>query len=746
MSRFSEMRRPFDLCATLLGACVCWAFPTRAFVLVEDGVSHVRFEGVTAPAMELATGECARVVKAVTGATTGDDATAPNVIAFRVDSALGESDTYAIRVAPCTRGERLELVGNNARSCWFAMADVLGQLGCRWYWEGDEGEYFPPPAKSLSLDVQEKKTTAAFPWRHLPAHPNRERELFYARNRLNPIGREKVDWGQTTSWGGHSFNWIRPLDCKTPQEYFERFPEQWAELDGIRVDGNHCYTNPDTIRTFQNWILDFWEKNPDIEFLSLTARDSPVYCHCKTCAQTDPSTLFFRFLNAITEPAIARFPDKRYVTIAYAFYSAVPKVRLNDHFMLHYCMYDRCYKHRLDSDCPVNPNALKAMKAWKDALGAAPNVYGYHFDAFGGGVMEIPLARIFQDELKWARDFGVKFWFTEYYGGFADPKKPRAAWGVIARRWSAWAATALLWNPDADLEALRADFCGRVFGAGGTEMAMYLRLLETAWEGEGHLSYYNNSPASVSDGFVRRPELVAKIDALFADATRKVAGDARAAREVATERDLWGAWRELATGPSMAKRWTMTIPYSKVAPNLDGTGTDPIWDAAGVTEKEFVHAKRECRKDPTWATLLRTDDALYLRFVGWGDTADLAARKTVNDTDCYLDDGIELCLDPMNTRTDYYWLCVNTRGTYIDALASLGMNINTKWNGQWRRAAKVYPDRWVIECEFPYATFGKPKQGKAWLMGLNRCGPMRYESWTDATVHSPNSFRTLIME
>lgn len=729
-----------------LAACAGIAMAAQGFVLVDDGVSRVHFEGVSAPAMELATNEYARIVKAVTGAGMANSES-PNVIAFLVDPTLGGSDTYEMRVVPSASGERLELIGNNVRSCWFAMVDLLGQLGCRWYWEGDDGEYLPPKSRNLSLDVRQRRTTAAFPWRDLTSHPNREREMFSAHNRLNPIGRGKVNWGQTTNWGGHSFNWIRPLDCKTPQEYFQRFPEQWAELDGIRVDGNHCYTNPDTIRTFQNWILDFWAKNQDVEFLTLTARDSPVYCHCKVCSLTDPSTLFFRFLNAITAPAIARYPDRRYVTIAYAFYSSVPKVRLNDHFILHYCMYDRCYKHRLASDCPVNPNALKAMRAWKDALGYAPNVYGYHFDAFGGGkAMEIPLAQIFQDEIRWARDFGVRFWFTEFYGGFADPEKPRAEWGIMARRWSAWAATALMWDPDADVEALRTDFCDHVFGAGGKEMAAYLRMLEKAWEGEGHISYYNNSPASISDGFVRNPELVAGIDALFTDAERKVADDARAAREVATERAKWNFWRELATGPSMAKRWTMKIPYSKTAPNMDGTGTDPIWEAAGVTEKEFIHAKRECRQDPTWATLLRTDDALYLRFVGWGDTKGIAAGKAVNDADCYLDDGIEMCIDPMNTRTDYYWLCVNTRCTYIDALASLGMNINVKWNGKWRRAAKVYPDRWVIECEFPYSTFGRPKPGKAWLMGLNRCGPMRYESWTDATVHSPNSFRTLIME
>lgn len=721
------------------------------FTFVRDGVAQVAFEGADFPAAQLAVKEYARIVEKITGAPLpSPGADAPSRIAFALAPGLGTNDTYEIRVAPraeASGGERLVLAGNNQRSCWFAMCDLLEQLGCRWFWEGEDGEFLPTPAKDLALANPRVRTTAAFPYRALMAHPHAVREMWLAHNRLNPIGRGQVDWGQTTSWGGHSFNWIRPADCATPQDYFQRYPGQWALMDGIRVDGNHCYTNPDTIKTFQDWILRFWAEHPEVEFLTLTARDTPIYCHCEACARVgDPSTLFFNFLNQIVAPAVKRYPDKRYTTIAYAFYAAVPRVRLDGHFILHYCMYDRCYKHPFGSDCPVNPNALKAMAAWKDALGQAPNVYGYHFDAFGGAWrMTVPLARIFQDEMQWARGFGVQYWFTEYFGGFADPKQPRHEWGIMLHRWAAWAAMRLMWNPDSDLDALRRDFCSRVYGAGGEAIGRYLALMETAWQGPGHLSYYNNAPPAVSDGFVRDPALVAQIDELFDEAAHLTRNDPRAAREVATEKAVYGAWRELATGPSMAARWTMTVPYSPVAPRMDGTGSDPVWEK-GATEKTFIHAKRPCKQDPTWATVLRTDDALYLRVIGWGDTKGLAASKTKRDDAVYLDDGIELCLDPMNTRTDYYWICVNTLGNTQDALASLGMNINSKWNGEFTRQAKVYPDRWVIEVKFPYATFGAPKKGKAWLMGLNRCGPGRYESWTDATVHSPNSFRTLIME
>ena len=138
-----------------------------AFDLVKDGVSQVVFEGAGRPAQELAVREYDRIVEQVTGAKPARSA--PNRIAFAVTPDLGTNDTYEIRVESWkdektgATGKRLWLVGNNERSCWFAMCDLLEQLGCRWFWDGTEGEYLPAPTRNLSLADPVIKTTAAFP-------------------------------------------------------------------------------------------------------------------------------------------------------------------------------------------------------------------------------------------------------------------------------------------------------------------------------------------------------------------------------------------------------------------------------------------------------------------------------------------------------------------------------------------------------------------------------------------------------
>ena len=555
-----------------------------AFDFVKDGVSQVTFEGADRPALQLAVKEYNRIVEKTTGAKA--TAAAPNRIAFAVTPELGENDTYEIRVEGWTdaktgaSGERLWLVGNNERSCWFAMCDILGQMGCRWFWEGEEGEYLPTPTKDLSLADPARKTTAAFPWRHLSAHPNRDREMWYAHNRLNPIGRGKVNWGQTTSWGGHSFNWIRPKDCETPKAYFEKYPEQWAEVDGIRVDGNHCYTNPDTIKTFQDWILRFWAEHPDCELLGLSPVDTPVYCTCEECAKHgDSSTLYFDFLTTIVNEANKRCPGRKYRSFAYSFYWKVPQNPLPPNVMLDYCMYDRCYMHALnDPSCEKNRTPVRKMADWKAHLGGvAPAVYGYHFD-WGGEPFFVPQNRVLQDELKWARDFGVTYWHTEWMCGWqqtksAHEKAPRETERIYAYRLSAYCLGRLLWDPDADLERIEGDWCKRVYGAAGHEMLAYFSAMESAWmRGKGHPSWYGIKPYNFCDGFLT-PELIAECDGYFAAGEKKLAAtdDERAKGELALEKAFWLKWR----AATEKKKPAASKKPKKV--RLDGTGK-PLQD------------------------------------------------------------------------------------------------------------------------------------------------------------------------
>ena len=205
--------------------------------------------------------------------------------------------------------------------------------------------------------------------------------------------------------------------------------------------------------------------------------------------------------------------------------------------------------------------------------------------------------------------------------------------------------------------------------------------------------------------------------------------------------DVRDVYVKAVPSPSISELWNTSVPLSDTAPKMDGTGTDKTWDN-GKTVRSFKNTGSY--QPDSAATLLRTDKALYLRFIGYGDREIVANCEVNDDGATYRDDGVELYLDPDNTRTDFYWIVVNTKGIATDAQASIGLNINRKWNGEWRRATSARGDNaWVIEFEFPYSTFGAFKAGEPWLLGLNRCGPGVRQSWTDATYQNPASFRTI---
>lgn len=521
---------------------------------VTDGVLRVRLEGTAGEQTAFAKAEFLRVMDAVTGSGTNACAGAAP-LSLAIDPLLGAGDVFRI----VAQDGRMAITGSNDAALSAGVFEVLERLGCRWFWPGEDGEYLPAPAKTLALDDFTATSAATFPYRYLGTHFTR-----------SPDSRRKREWVRRnrlhypSKWGGHSFNWVVPSDCRTPKEYFERHPEQHALWKGKRVFNQHCYTSPETFKTFVDWLVRIWDAHPEVDYVSLSPKDTPIYCTCDTCAGAgDSSTLFYSFINRLVVAVEKERPDRKYRTSAYSFYLDPPQVKINPAIEMRYCMYNRCYMHPFtDKSCPLNQRALDAMAAWKEALGYTPGIYGYHFDIWHSPLpMLAPMQRVLQDELKWARDAGVPDWHTEWYGGWAYPKDAKRQRGqpppppiredsqILCIRFQAYLLTRLLWNPDLDLDAIKRDWCARVYGPAADEMFAYMTALEEAWNGADHVGGYHASPDRHADALVS-DELMVRADQLFAAAEAKLAerNDARAAVEVALEKVWWQRWRDLKAG------------------------------------------------------------------------------------------------------------------------------------------------------------------------------------------------------
>ena len=187
-------------------------FSLSALDIVTDGIARIELESGTALPEKTAVNEFKRIIKAVTGSEIGNGK-APNKLVIGTPETnpaiakeavfLGldkkqDTDVFALK----TKGNIIYAAGNNPRSAMFAVFELLEQLGCRWFWPGKDGEYLPAATKNLSVGDLNINSRAAFAHRHLMSHPNKDKELFFAHNKMNPMGNSPA-YGFSTSWGGH---------------------------------------------------------------------------------------------------------------------------------------------------------------------------------------------------------------------------------------------------------------------------------------------------------------------------------------------------------------------------------------------------------------------------------------------------------------------------------------------------------------------------------------------------------------
>ncbi len=219
---------------------------------------------------------------------------------------------------------------------------------------------------------------------------------------------------------------------------------------------------------------------------------------------------------------------------------------------------------------------------------------------------------------------------------------------------------------------------------------------------------------------------------------------------------------ETGPGPAIAVGGPGTVMYAKprktyqaprlaAAPVIDGDLADAVWQAAPratgfvllATEHPYVDAQTVVKAG--W-----DERNLYLGITCYeNQMGALKAAAHGQDSAAYGDDAIEILLGPRPEQvTDYYQLVANTgEGTYD------GRRYDAKWNGNWQRAVKQYPDRWTLEVAVPFADLEAPTPAQGTLWGWNIARDRAAGGGVDALSslaevlggwHSPEQFDKLL--
>jgi hypothetical protein len=184
---------------------------------------------------------------------------------------------------------------------------------------------------------------------------------------------------------------------------------------------------------------------------------------------------------------------------------------------------------------------------------------------------------------------------------------------------------------------------------------------------------------------------------------------------------------------------TPSVEATRATPRLDGRLDDPCWGSGHAISQFVVHggSKVACQKTRAW--IAYDDTALYVAFdCPHPPGATLRAAADRHDADTWLDDSVEVFLDPNHDHRSYYQYCVNCRGQIRD---SRGMD--PQWESGAEAAARRSSDAWTVEIKIPYDRLEIGlSAGTTWGINLVRNDRVNRETvtWSLGGFHDPRRF------
>lgn len=202
--------------------------------------------------------------------------------------------------------------------------------------------------------------------------------------------------------------------------------------------------------------------------------------------------------------------------------------------------------------------------------------------------------------------------------------------------------------------------------------------------------------------------------------------------------------------------------------SVDGVLDEASWKQAPVIQYRFPWEKQTGARQSTTARMLWDDKYLY---IAWeAEDTDIVAHYGSPDDPTYLDDAVELFINPDPKQNWYYGLEINARATVYDYFYAFPTKLLKRVNFEGIQIASYIrgtmnvrgdTDRgWTIELAVPWRNFielapdgNAPKAGATWTANFNRWDGVapdrRLSQWSDSglvepTPHNPERFGRLV--
>ncbi len=367
-------------------------------------------------------------------------------------------------------GEVLHLAGATPAGTLNAVYRFLDGLGVRWYIPGEIGEVVPERATIVAGDLDEVSRPDFLHrviWPSLAGHGMSQQD----RDEWNRWARRNL-YGGVPVHVGHNFRGIASAD-----EYFEQHPEWFALRNGQRDrSGQLCTSNPEVIAHTVEVARRWFDENPAQTMFSLSPDDHARFCHCPNCEALDPPEYRGRdtgkgrrlliFANEVARRLQETHPGRN--VAFYAYWGAVEApgdIEAHPNVIVFFTPIGMAFNYPLqDPRSPTNRVHNEWYIGWDRVAHQMGIRHYYNFSS----VLWIPW-RVLTDELRYEHERDAKYMNAELW---SDAEGSALSYWILAR---------VLWDVNADIDALFDDYVTGLYGPAAEPMRRYYARLTEAW-------------------------------------------------------------------------------------------------------------------------------------------------------------------------------------------------------------------------------------------------------------------------
>ena len=312
--------------------------------------------------------------------------------------------------------------------------------------------------------------------------PFGERDVYYKSAFDDTFMRwNKVDhiWASKNSeWGNYVHTAYEFIDAR---KYIQSNPEYFALVKNKRITSQLCYSNKEVYAIVLANLKEKIRRAPEKKIWSFSQLDNNDICQCDLCQATDKRLEthggpILEFVNRLAKD----IPDREISTLAYGFSLKPPppdKFKMEDNVVIVYCI-TQGNKGRDFSRDESFKDMRQFLTGWLK-LTKKVIVWDYIVN-FPNLLMPYPNFNGIAQAVKYYRQLGLRSVFLQGNirkgGDFGDMR--------------AYIASQLLWNPDANVNELVAEYSDYAYGPASNDVQSLIKDL-TANGNKAFLNSYD---------------------------------------------------------------------------------------------------------------------------------------------------------------------------------------------------------------------------------------------------------------